>query len=191
MQWSRTRARIPTWHLRAEALEDQVFRKVVGASITQYFGDNEGPTSTPLVEWDTFKAVIRCRSIAEMVGVHRVLLAEVAEVEQRLRDVEKDRPGRPDKQPELLEAREAVAGQVEQLRCFDYKAYLTRTHVEGDKSGALLAWLANPSRRGTPILEIRDDRGNARFTQEGINKLFYDFYRELYRSKTASTGDDL
>lgn len=117
-----------------------------------------------------------------MVGVQKVLLQDISRDDERLRALEKDRPENPDRQQELLEAREAVPTQVERLRCFDYKNYITRAHSERDKLGALLAWLANPARRGSVILELRDQHGVPRYDQQGIKDLFLTYYTELYMS---------
>ncbi|XP_078515136.1 ecto-ADP-ribosyltransferase 5-like [Lissotriton helveticus] len=136
------------------------------------------------------QTVVRGQCIATASGVRRTLLEDITREDEKLRVLERARPERPDAHEALLEARETVAVTVERLRCFDNKAYLTRAHSERDKTGALLAWLADPARRSSVILELRDHSGVARFDQQGINETFYDYYTELYRSRVLPSVDE-
>lgn len=137
------------------------------------------------MEWDAFKNVIRGQCIANNMGVRRVLLQDLERADQALREVEKERPEHPDRQEELVDAREEVAVQVERLRCFDFKRYVARAHAERDRSGTLLAWLANLARRGTVILELHAPDGEICYTQRGINDQFLAYYTDLYQSKVT------
>ena len=71
LQWDRAKSSIPTWRLKPEALEEGMFRETIREHITQYFEANHNTASSPLMEWDAFKVVIRGRCIAEMVEVCR------------------------------------------------------------------------------------------------------------------------
>ena len=84
----------------------------------------------------------------ETVGIRRTLIREVQTAESDLREVEKERRGHPELQQTLLERKEIVATHIEKLCCFDYRDYMIRALAERDKAGTLLAWLANPAKRG-------------------------------------------
>lgn len=88
----------------------------------------------------------------------------------------------PELRQELLEAKEAVAVHKERLRCFDFKTYMDRTPAERDKASILLAWLANPTRRGNTIIEIADQSGRSLYRQDEINARFQDYYEQLHKS---------
>lgn len=185
------RPAIPNWRLNPELLNNLVFRKAVRTGVTQYFLENEGTASSIAVEWDAFKVVVRGLCITNVVGVWKTLLQDIDTAGQRLREQERTRPGQPQRHRELLEAREAVAVAVERLHCFDYKKYVACAHIERDKSGTLLAWLANPERRGSTILELYSPSGELCRTHQGINEQFLAYYTELYQSKIAMNEDVL
>ena len=119
LRWDRVRPSIPTWRLKPEALEEGAFRETIREHIIQYFEVNHNTASSPLVEWDAFKVIIRGRCIAEMVGVRCTLVAEITEKEEELRHIEKRRYENPEDHQNLLEAKERVAERGEKLRCFD------------------------------------------------------------------------
>lgn len=155
LRWFQERPVIPTWRLRPEALEDPVFCTDIKTGITQYFQEKEGTPTSPIAEWEAFKLVLWGLCIAKMVGVRKTLLNEVEAAEVKLRSAEKESYENRGTQEKVLEAREALAVQMETLRSFDYKKYVAGVHAEGDKTGSLLAWLANPNARGTPILGLK------------------------------------
>lgn len=191
LNWSQERTAIPSWRLLPETLEDPVFRREIGEGIAHYFSENEGTASTRALEWDAFKVVVRGLCITKYVGVRKTLLQDVEKAEQKLRETERARPEQPERQKEVLEAKEAMAVELERLRCFDYKKYLVKAHAECDKSGSLLAWLANPTPRGTPILALKTREGHLVYTQREINARFLDYYEDLYKSSLGVTGGDI
>ena len=73
-------------------------------------------------------------------------MGELRAAQTELRDIERRRPGYPEMPQTLLNSREQLAKRVEKLRCFDNREYMIRAHAERDRAGALLAWLANPTR---------------------------------------------
>ncbi|KAJ1161213.1 hypothetical protein NDU88_001700 [Pleurodeles waltl] len=84
---------------------------------------------------------------------------EVLSSEATLRTWEQRRPRYPELQAKLLAAKETVATNAKQLRYFDYRNYMVRKHAERDSTGSLLAWLVNPTKRGSVIVELEDNRG--------------------------------
>lgn len=142
MHWTLERSKVPTWKLRPETFDDPVFAGEVGEGIVHYFTGNAGTASSKAMEWDAFKVVVRGLCINKYVGVRKVLLQDVEKAELRLRAAERDRPEHPERQTELVEAKEAVATEIERLWCFDHKKYIVKAHAERDKEGTLLAWLA-------------------------------------------------
>lgn len=69
IQWGTQQQPIPTWRLKPEALEDQVFLQEVRGHITTYFADNAFSTDSRGTEWEAFKSVIRGRCMASSIGV--------------------------------------------------------------------------------------------------------------------------
>ncbi|KAJ1082871.1 hypothetical protein NDU88_003034 [Pleurodeles waltl] len=84
------------------------------------------------------------------------LQRETLETEEALRSFEKCHL---EVQTEILKTREAVAADVEHLRCFNYCNYMVRTHAERDRAGLLLTCLANPAKQGSLIVELATDEG--------------------------------
>lgn len=176
LKWTYARPSIPFWRLRPDSLVDQVFREVIWEKIVQCFNDNSGTASFPLVKWDAFKAVLRGQCIAEATGIRCIALNELMTAEQDLRELVRRWPRHPELQPGLQDSKEEVAKQTERLRCFDFKQYLDRTHAELDKSGSLLAWLANLTSKGSPVVELDDEEGGRKYTKEGITDIFAQYY---------------
>ena len=54
------------------------------------------------------------------------------------------------------------------------------TQAEQDRAGRLMAWLVNPQRWGTSIVEIINADGLKVHTQHKINKAFAYYYTQLY-----------
>ncbi|XP_078527931.1 uncharacterized protein LOC144802337 [Lissotriton helveticus] len=180
--WIAEKPRVPLWKLRPETLEDPLFGEALAEGVALYFTDNEGTVDSRATEWDAFKVVVRGICIKDYVGVRKVLLGDLAKADAKLREAERGRPGHPELQETLCSAREAVAVEVERLRAFDYKRYVLRSHVAGDKAGTLLAWLSNPTRRCAPILQLKDKAGVIQHTQLGIVAGFQEYYEGLYKS---------
>lgn len=118
-------------------------------------------------------------------------MTDVERANRALRELELRRPEHPALRQELLEAKEEVAVQEERLRCFDFKAYTDRTHAERDKAERLLAWLANPTRRGNTIIEIADQAGRSLYRQDEINARFRDYYQRLYKSSVPRKAGEM
>ncbi|XP_078503987.1 dapper homolog 2 [Lissotriton helveticus] len=109
-------------------------------------------------------------------------MQDVEKADKRLRVAEQARPEHLEHQREVLEAKEMLATEVERLCCFDYRKYVEKTHAEGDKAGTLLAWLANPIPRSSPILALRPAGGPRVYTQSEIMHGFREYYERLYGS---------
>ncbi|KAJ1202007.1 hypothetical protein NDU88_005811 [Pleurodeles waltl] len=111
--------------------------------------------------------------------------------EQEKRTHEQKRPNAPEINASLLIARQATAVAIDRLRCFDYKAYLARTHVEGIHASSLRAWLANPANRGPVIVELTHPMRHSIYSQASINGEFHKYYAALYTSKVHPTEGEI
>lgn len=65
---------MPTWRLRPELLEDQVFRSALSEATANYFTENEGSTGSAQIEWDAYKTVMRGVAISINTGTRAVLI---------------------------------------------------------------------------------------------------------------------
>lgn len=84
VEWEHTRLPIPSWRLQPDALLDTPFRNLLATNITQYFEDNAGTATTPQIEWDAFKVVIRGNCLSTQAGMGRQLEAELTDIKKRL-----------------------------------------------------------------------------------------------------------
>lgn len=82
--WGRVSTPIPTWKLRPELLEDQVFRAALAETTINYFSENAGTASTCQIEWDAYKTVIRGAAIGVKAGVRMTLVRQISELETQL-----------------------------------------------------------------------------------------------------------
>ncbi|KAJ1218042.1 hypothetical protein NDU88_005628 [Pleurodeles waltl] len=96
----------------------------------------------------------------------RTLLTEILMAESDLQDLERYRPNHPDLHQSLLVQRDEVVVREERLSCFDYWGYMECTHAKQDCTGSLLAWLANLTKSGTPILEKETEGGDFIYSQD-------------------------
>ncbi|KAJ1165832.1 hypothetical protein NDU88_006249 [Pleurodeles waltl] len=123
-------------------------------------------------------------SYVESAGERRALLRDIEEAESNQRELERQCPKTPDLRASLKSARKNTIIAFDRLRCFDYRAFLTRTHAESDRTSSLLPWLGNPSKRGSVIDELTQPGGIHINSQSAINYEFRKYYVDLYTSKT-------
>ena len=182
LHFLKVRDPIPSWSLRKEMLEDRGFRAQLQLEAENYFTNNWGSTESRLTEWEAFKVVVRGCCISNSAGIRPTLLREVQQHEEAIRSLEMMVPTDPTKRAQLTTERGRWAEATERLGKFDYKAYLVRAHDEQDKAGRMMAWLINPDKKGTMIVEINDAGGKRVQTQQEINTVFAAYYRNLYAS---------
>ncbi|KAJ1214371.1 hypothetical protein NDU88_001990 [Pleurodeles waltl] len=175
MRWGRASVPVPTWRLQPMILEDTALREELAQTITTFFHNNAGSASSPLVEWEAFKVVIRGVTMGATSGVRKTLITELTQVGDRLGILEKESISHPTKAQKLHELRTEHAQLVERLQKFDYAKYKERTHKEGDKAGPLLARLIRGDLAPTPILHINTPHQGDIITQLDINTAFKDY----------------
>lgn len=183
LRWTKDRPAIPSWRLNPHLLEDPVFHEELRVTIDNDFTENAQSTASRSLEWDAFKVVVRGHCMSSTVGVRKLLRQDVDQAERHLREVEQLHHADPTARDELLTAREELATQMERLRSCDYREYLVRAQAERDKVGSLLAWLANPAPRGSPIVALRAPDDTLEYTQKGINNSFRIYYTALYAAQ--------
>ncbi|KAJ1191646.1 hypothetical protein NDU88_000962 [Pleurodeles waltl] len=66
------------------------------------------------------------------MGIRHTIIRDIEKAEHELREMEQKCPGEPELQTSVMDAQERVATGIERILCYDYKAYLVRTHAEGD-----------------------------------------------------------
>ncbi|KAJ1214229.1 hypothetical protein NDU88_001854 [Pleurodeles waltl] len=134
------------------------------------------------MEWDAFKVIIRGLFLAESMGVRFSIHQQLGMIEPCLTDTELERPGPPDLQQRLIATKEQVEEHTGPLRSFDFKAYTEQAHAKRDIASRLLAWLANPVRRGTLMVELVTPAQTSLYSQADISTCFTSYYKSLYVS---------
>ena len=176
MQSGDTRPAVPLWRLQKEALEDSVFREDLRGEIRNYLGENWNTTETRATEWEALKVVVRGHCIGKSVQIRRMLDKELVEIEDKMR-IEELKLGEMDDPEELTGLKTQYNKVLEQVRCHNYKQYISKAHEMEGRASKLLAGLANPEQRGVPLLKMQATGGTLVSTQEEINDVFRDYYR--------------
>ncbi|KAJ1084299.1 hypothetical protein NDU88_004451 [Pleurodeles waltl] len=168
---------MPTWRLLPIMLEDTPLREELAQTIKTFFHNNTDTASSPLIEWEAFKVVIRGVIIGAVTGVRKTLVSELTQAEEKLGILEKELIINPTNTTALQGLRSEHARLVEKLRKFDHIRYKEIMHIEGDRAGPLLARLIKEELAPTPILHIRTIQHGDITTQLDINTaVFKDYY---------------
>ncbi|KAJ1155231.1 hypothetical protein NDU88_007966 [Pleurodeles waltl] len=115
MMWGMISTLIPKWRLQPSLLENAVLKEEIAGVITNFFTDNTDTASSPLVEWEAFKVVIRGAVMVTASGAQVVISRELKEVEDRLGPLEKEAVLQPTLAQQLEEARVEHAELLERL----------------------------------------------------------------------------
>ena len=189
--WEVVASPIPTWRLQPAALEDSSFREAIGEAIEKYFQINEGTASTVSVEWDAFKTVLRGQCIGIQWNMRKQLDTQIRNVEQKLMSLEARAVTDTQVREELTEMLADRAGNMEQLRCLNFKAHAVKTHDKADKSGTILAWLIKQETTTGPITSLQTTSGNMVYTQQEIHKVMVSHYSTTYQKRPTTTKAEI
>lgn len=189
IDWNSGTPPIPRWRLQPDTLLDEMFREALGTTIAQYFEDNAGTASSPLVEWDTFKIVTWEHCLGMQAGMRRQLEKDLTALERKLASHESRATEGSHRQ--LTHRGEEHSKLLERLKCLNYVAHSARTHHSGDKAGRLSAWLILQDDYTSPVTSLRSAQGIVIYSQQAIHREFASHYTTLYKSHILATTDDI
>ncbi|XP_069092727.1 GDNF family receptor alpha-like [Pleurodeles waltl] len=92
---------------------------------------NKGTASSPMVEWEAFKVVIRGAMMGAMTGAQAVILTELKQVKDRFGPLEREAVLQTPQAQMLQDARAEHAELLERLRKVDYTTYKEWAHSDG------------------------------------------------------------
>lgn len=188
-EWEHVRSPIPLWRLQPDTLLDAPFRNLLATTIAQYFDENTGTASTPQMERDAFKVVIRGHCLGTQAGMHTQLKKDLITVERRLEA--RVREAVESTTERLTREQEEHSSLMERLRCLNYAVHSARTHHTGDKADRLLSWLMRQDTVTAPITSIRTPWDTVVHTQREIHAEFVTHYARLYKSQLHTAYADI
>ena len=179
------------WKLNAFWLKLIRSHEEILEEVRGYFAAGDG-MEIDVIHWDAFKAYLRGLLIREVNGVKKASTALLIEVESRVQDMERAYIADPsDLTRETWQAaqtayQQLLSSSAEKKRFFAKQAFFE----EGEKTGRILARIANSHQRSPAIGAIRSGSGGIVSQPEQIMQELAGFYEILYSpGMTYAQGD--
>ena len=171
------------WKLNSGLLNDPCFKQDIRKEMSVFLEFNDNDEVSPLILWDTMKAVLRGKIIAIASHKKRQRKKALEELQQKLKNLESKHKTSSD--GNTFQEIEKIRNEIRSLTTQDIKRnlmYLKQRHYEsGPKSMKILAWKLKKKLAENTVHKIRHPR-----TKEIKNKLseiheaFEAFYKKLY-----------
>ena len=180
------------WRLNTKLLQDEVFSNALSEDLKSFFEINIGSTSTIASVWEASKAYIRGKIIAQASKIKREDTMKMTKLEKEICAMEKDLA-----RHNTDELYQTICRSKYQLhKIFNKKAEYALFRLKsnfyegGEKCGKLLARQLKHQDISNNIPVIKRGNGTVTSSKE-INKVFEDFYKDLYTSDCTPTTEEV
>lgn len=150
-------------------------------------------TSSPMIEWDAFKAVMR-GVLLHSIAIYRAELREASlALEKKLEAAESaffDYPN-PDTHDVFQRAQRQYTLHLTDYTQKRLLAQRQSIFADGDKNGKALAFLAKTETPQTIVTNIQTAEGVLLSNPRDICEQFGTYYAQLYRSRTTRSAEEI
>ncbi|KAJ1175197.1 hypothetical protein NDU88_000488 [Pleurodeles waltl] len=88
LEWGAARLLVPSWGLQPAVLEDHALRAEKAETLTHYFAESWGTSTSKLMDWEAMKVVLRGHFIRAVVGARATTDKDLTQVEASLKPLE-------------------------------------------------------------------------------------------------------
>lgn len=176
------------WKFSSHLLADQEFKNFVATQINNYIEFNDTSEVDSEFLWEALKAFVRGQIISFISNLHKAERAQRQEILNKLFKLDETYAIAPS--PTLHKERLVLQSEYNCLMTHDVERQLRQTKQRffehSDKAGTLLAQQARAASVSRLISRIIFPSGNLTADPAEINKVFLDFYINLYTSEYPS-----
>lgn len=182
------------WRLNTGMLNSATFRATMAEELKTFLEHNDNGEVSPAILWDTAKAFLRGRIIAQSAFLKKLKAKKLLDLEVKLRDLERLHGSTKD--PSALLQVRSVKQEIDQIHSEEVEKKLRfmkqRYYEAGPKEAKLLAWRLHKQQAESTIYKIKDPITNKTTTKlEGIQKSFEKYYKSLYTQPEKASEQNI
>lgn len=189
LEWTEHLIR-PMWKVNPQWLSLIPESSQIKQLLMGFFGDNKGSSSAMMV-WDTMKAYLRGLIIKEISKIKLATRQWEEELTQRVKQTEQEYTSDPNR--EKFGAWQDAQNLYKKLvltKAENNRFLQNQKHYEmGEQVGHMLAMITRNQEGPSTIAAIEDRKGTVKYDTEGIQKIFVDFYSQLYESENLNVKE--
>lgn len=187
------RRRSYRWRLNSSILQEPATVDWLRSEIKNYLEINSTSVNSASVVWEALKAVIRGRIIQHTSHRKKANAQQLLDLESKIKDAETKLKQRItcDGLRELTRLKYQYNNILSQKVEFNLFRARQIYFESGDKAGKLLARYIKQRESASTIPAIRSQAGDIVTATVEINKIFKEFYINLYSSTSTSTDKDI
>ena len=171
------------WRLNSNILNNPDTKEFLSAEINTFFELNDNGEVTPVILWDTLKAVMRARIIAITSSLKKIRRQKLQDLETKLKHLQRVHSVTLDEK-EKQEIKE-IRNEIEEMSTQEIQKkfmFLKQRYYEvGGKAMKLLAYKLKKQQADNTISKIKNpDSGEIEHRLEKIQQSFEKFYKKLF-----------
>lgn len=180
------KCRSTRWRFNSSLLRDEHSVEFIKSEILDYWVNNEGSVSNPVVEWDAFKAVIRGRLIQHCSYLKKRSVQRLQELEVDIKKMENVHSTQSDHSI-LLELNKLKVEYNSILqKKVEYTLFRTKQkyYEQGERTGRFLAQRAKRQYAQSIISGVQNHGGDLKTDDMDINAIFATFIKVFINQTT-------
>lgn len=182
------------WKLNSSMLKDNNFKEQMKKEIKYFLDTNDNGEVSPVILWDTLKAVIRGKIIAIASYRKKLRSKKMEDLYKKLKELETKH--KQSSAQNILEEIKHTRNEINNLNIQDVQKkmmFLKQKYYEGgSKSMKILAWKLRKKTAENTVTKIKDPTTKViKHKLQEIHKAFETFYKTLYSKPPGGSENDI